>query len=203
MSAEEAMQRQKRYEDYGYVLDVFPPSQHRGAGQRFIHDRNEFVVQLLGEEFFTLLEVAVNEKFKPKLGAKIYIGRDVPREIVRILRRVGFEDLTETAVSNLEPAIRKIIEESPQRFIDFINNSGLLTPRLHALELIPGIGKKMLQKFLTERDVARFQSFEDVKNRTGHPNPVDAFCKRVLQELKNKEEKYRLFVREPAGREGF
>ncbi|MEM1942679.1 MAG: DUF655 domain-containing protein [Candidatus Caldarchaeum sp.] len=195
------MQRQKRYEDYGYVLDVFPAAQHRRGGQRFVHDKNEYVVQLLGEDFFTLLEVAVNEKFKPKLGTRIYIGRDVPREIMRILRRIGFDELTETAVSNLEPAIRKVVEENPQRFIDFINNSGLLTPRLHALELIPGVGKKMLQKFLQERDAARFQSFEDVKNRTGHPNPVEAFCKRILQELKDKEEKYRMFVREPSREE--
>ncbi|MEM2000728.1 MAG: DUF655 domain-containing protein [Candidatus Caldarchaeum sp.] len=201
MRAEKTMQRQKRYEDYGYVLDVFPAAQHRRGGQRFVHDKNEYVVQLLGEDFFTLLEVAVNEKFKPKLGTRIYIGRDVPREIMRILRRIGFDELTETAVSNLEPAIRKVVEENPQRFIDFINNSGLLTPRLHALELIPGVGKKMLQKFLQERDAARFQSFEDVKNRTGHPNPVEAFCKRILQELKDKEEKYRMFVREPSREE--
>jgi len=199
--AEKTMQRQKRYEDYGYVLDVFQAAQHRRGGQRFVHDKNEYVVQLLGEDFFTLLEVAVNEKFKPKMGTRIYIGRDVPREIMRIIRRIGFDELTETAVSNLEPAIRRVIEENPQRFMDFINNSGLLTPRLHALELIPGVGKKMLQKFLQERDAARFQSFEDVKNRTGHPNPVEAFCKRILQELKDKEEKYRMFVREPSREE--
>lgn len=201
MRAEKTMQRQKRYEDYGYVLDVFQAAQHRRGGQRFVHDKNEYVVQLLGEDFFTLLEVAVNEKFKPKMGTRIYIGRDVPREIMRIIRRIGFDELTETAVSNLEPAIRRVIEENPQRFMDFINNSGLLTPRLHALELIPGVGKKMLQKFLQERDAARFQSFEDVKNRTGHPNPVEAFCKRILQELKDKEEKYRMFVREPSREE--
>ncbi len=197
------MQRQKRYEDYGYVIDVFPAFQHRKAGQRFLHDRNEYIIQLLGEDFFTLLEVAVNERFKPKPGTRIYIGRDVPREILRIIRRIDFNELTETAISNLEPTIRKIVEENPQRFLDFINNSGLLTPRLHALELIPGIGKKMLQKFLMERESARFQSFEDIKNRTGHPNPVDSICKRILQELKNREEKYRVFVREPVPREGF
>ncbi|MEM4384695.1 MAG: DUF655 domain-containing protein, partial [Candidatus Caldarchaeum sp.] len=89
----------------------------------------------------------------------------------------------------------------PQRFLDFINNSGMLTPRMHALELVPGIGKKMLQKFLAERDNASFTSFEDVKNRTGLPNPVEAIVKRIVQEIKNKDEKYRLFVREPSPRE--
>lgn len=195
------MQRQKRYEDYGYVLDVFPASQHRAQGQRLLPDRNEYVVQLLGEDFFTLLEVAVNERFKPKHGTRLYIGRDVPREILRIVRRINFSDLTETAIANLEPAIYKIVEENPQRFLDFINNSSLLTPRMHALELVPGIGKKMLAKFLQERETAKFTSFEDVKNRTGLPNPVEAIVKRIVLELKNREEKYRLFVREPAPRE--
>lgn len=148
-----------------------------------------------------MLEVAVNEKFRPKLGTRFYIGRDVPREILRIVRRIDFSDLTETAVANLEPAIYKIVEENPKRFLDFMNNSGLLTPRMHALELVPGIGKKMLQKFLMEREASRFTSFEDVKNRTGLPNPVEAIVKRIVQELKNREEKYRLFVREPTPRE--
>ncbi|MEM0440079.1 MAG: DUF655 domain-containing protein [Candidatus Caldarchaeum sp.] len=195
------MQRQKRYEDYGYVLDVFPASQQRLQGQRVLPDRNEYIVQLLGEDFFTLLEVAVNERFKPKHGTRLYIGRDVPREILRIVRRINFNDLTETAVANLEPAIYKIVEENPQRFLDFINNSTLLTPRMHALELVPGIGKKMLAKFLAEREIAKFTSFEDVKNRTGLPNPVEAIVKRIVTELKNREEKYRLFVREPSAKE--
>ncbi|MDJ0271492.1 MAG: DUF655 domain-containing protein [Candidatus Caldarchaeum sp.] len=194
------MQRQKRYEDYGYVLDVFP-AQQRAGFQKFHHDRNEYIVQLLGEDFFTLLEVAVNEKFRPKPGTKLYIGRDVPREILRIVRRIDYTDLTEASVANLEPAVYKIVEEHPQRFLDFINNSGMLTPRMHALELVPGIGKKMLQKFLAERDNASFTSFEDVKNRTGLPNPVEAIVKRIVQEIKNKDEKYRLFVREPSPRE--
>jgi putative nucleotide binding protein len=191
------MQRQKRYEDYGYVLDVFPASQHRVLGQRFVHDRNEYIVQLLGEDYFTLLEVAVNEKFKPKHGTRLYIGRDVPREILRIVRRIDFSDLTDTAIANLEPAVHKIVNENPNRFLDIINNSGLLTPRLHTLELIPGIGKKMLQKFLQERERGPFTSYEDIKNRTGHPNPSEAICKRIVQELRDREEKYRIFVREP------
>ncbi len=89
------------------------------------------------------------------------------------------------------------MNENPNRFLDIINNSGLLTPRLHTLELIPGIGKKMLQKFLQERERSPFTSYEDIKNRTGHPNPSEAICKRIVQELRDREEKYRIFVREP------
>ncbi|HID05471.1 MAG TPA: DUF655 domain-containing protein, partial [Aigarchaeota archaeon] len=70
----------KRYEEYGYVLDVFPASRKPG----YQVARNEFIVQMLGEEYFTLLEAAVNERYKPQIGFRIYIGREAPRELIRI-----------------------------------------------------------------------------------------------------------------------
>ncbi len=188
----------KRYEDYAYVLDIFPAAQRRHVATHHAVGRSEFIVQLLGEEYFTLLEAAVSERYKPTIGMRIYIGRDAPRELIRIVRRIGIEDLTETARLNLEATIQRVVNENEQRFVDFFNKSNPLTPRLHALELIPGVGKKMLQKLLEERDAKPFESYEDVKNRVGLLDPPGAISKRILDELMNKEEKYRIFVREPA-----
>lgn len=188
----------KRYEDYGYVLDVLPPSHRRPPQMRQIFERDEVIVHLLGEEYFTLLEAAVSERFKPGIGTRIYIGRDVPREILRIIRRIDVDELTENGRANLEPVIQKIVEQNEMRFVEFFNKSNPITPRLHALELIPGIGKKMLQKFLEEREASPLQSFEDIKKRTGLVNPAESISRRVLEELTNKEEKYRVFVREPS-----
>jgi len=159
--------------------------------------RNELIVQLLGEEFFTLLEASVSERFKPPVGMRIYIGRDAPREIIRIVRRIGVEDLTETARLNLEATIQRIVGENEARFVEFFNKSNPLTPRLHALELIPGVGKKLLHKLLEERDAKPFESFGDVKNRVGLLDPAGSLSKRILDELTNRGEKYRIFVREP------
>ena len=191
------MVRQKKYEDFAYVLDIFPASQFRSRAPNIIVHRDEFIVQLIGEEFFTLLEAAVPKDHKPVIGSRIYIGRDVPRSILRILRRINYDDLTMNARANLENAVRKIVEENEKKFIEFFNKSTPITPRMHALELIPGVGKKIAMKIISEREVKPFESFEDLKKRIGLQDPMRALVQRILEELSNPEEKYRLFVRAP------
>lgn len=182
----------KRYEEYGYVLDVFPASRKTG----YQVARNEFIVQMLGEEYFTLLEAAVNERYKPQIGFRIYIGREAPRELIRIIRRISADELTETARINLENIVQKVVTEQENRFVEFFNRSNPLSPRLHALELIPGVGKKMLQKVLEERDAKPFESYEDIKKRVGLLDPPASIAKRILDELFKKDERYHIFVRE-------
>lgn len=191
------MVRQKKYEDFAYVLDIFPASEYRAQVPNIIVHRNEFVAQLLGEEFFTLLEAAVPKDHKPVVGSKIYIGKDVPRSVLRILRRVNYEDLTANSRMTLESVILKILKENEKRFVDFFNSARPVTPRMHALELIPGIGKKIAMKIVSERSTKPFESYEDLRKRGGVQDPIKALAQRVLEELSNPEEKYRLFVRAP------
>ena len=191
------MVRQKKYEDFAYVLDVFPASQLRARAANIVVHRGEFIVQLLGEDFFTLLEAAVPKDHRPVVGSRIYIGRDVPRSVLRILRRINYEDLTPTARASLENAVRKIVEENEKRFVEFFNRSTPITPRMHALELIPGVGKKIAMRIISEREVKPFESYEDLRKRGGIQDPMRALVQRILNELSNPEEKYRLFVRAP------
>lgn len=195
------MVRQKKYEDFAYVLDVFPASELKAQSPGIIVHRDENVIQLLGEDFFTLLEAATPKGNKPAIGARLYIGKDVPRSILRILRRIGYEDLTVNARMNLENVILKILEENERRFVDFFNTARPLTPRMHSLELIPGIGKKIAMKIIEEREIKPFESYEDLRKRGGVLDPVKALQQRILEELRNPEEKYRLFVRPPVSRE--
>ena len=191
------MVRQKKYEDFAYVLDVFPASEFRAQVSNIVVHRNEFVAQLLGEEFFTLLEAAAPKDHKPAVGSRIYIGKDVPRSILRILRRINYEDLTANAKLVLETAVRKIIEENEKRFVGFFNSAKPVTPRMHSLELIPGVGKRIAMKMIQERSMKPFESYEDLKRRGGLQDPVNALVQRILEEIVNPEEKYRLFVRTP------
>jgi len=190
--------RPKLYEDYAYVLDIIHASQGRYTGPPHAVTRHELVLQLLGEDFFTLLEAAVPEKFKPAIGSRIYVGRDAPRDIIRIIRRIDADSLSETSRANLEATVRLIVKEKEGRFTEFFNESNPVTPRLHALELIPGVGKKLLQKLLEERDVKPFKDLQEIKDRVGLQDPTDAVSKRILVELTSRDEKYRVFVREPA-----
>ena len=191
------MVRQKKYEDFAYVLDAFPASEFRAHAPNITVHREEFVIQLIGEDFFTLLEAAVPREHKPVIGTRIYVGKDVPRMLLRILRRINYEDLTERAKSELENAVRKIVESNEKKFVEFFNTCTPVTPRMHALELIPGIGKKIAMKILSERGHKPFESYEDLRKRIGIQDPVKALVQRILQEIANPEEKHRLFVREP------
>jgi putative nucleotide binding protein len=67
---------------------------------------------------------------------------------------------------------------------------------MHALELIPGIGKKYMWQIINERERKPFESFADLQTRASVPNPTKLIAKRVLEELEG-ESKYRLFTRAP------
>ena len=194
------MARQKKYEDFAYVLDIYPSSQFRPSSPNITIGRNEFIVQLLGEDFFTLLEAAVSPKHKPMVGTRIYVGKDVPRSILRIIRRINYDNLTQSSKNELENAVRTIVESNEQRFVEFFNTSMPVTPRMHALELLPGIGKKIAMKILAEREREPFKSYEDLRKRVNLQDPVDLLVKRIIHELTDKEERHRLFVRDPVPR---
>lgn len=187
--------KQKLYEDEAYVLDIL--SQRPGGKQPFL-ERNMQIAQMLGSEYFTLLEALVNQSLGLKPGMKTYIGRDVPRDLIRIVKRIPYNNLTENAKYELEKIIGIIVREKEQRFVEFINTCGPLTPRLHALEIIPGIGKKLMQKIIEEREKKPFVNYEDIKKRTGITDIDKSIVKRILIELTDPNNRHWLFVRLPS-----
>ena len=90
--------------------------------------------------------------------------------------------------------ISKVVQNREKWFVNFFNTARAITPRMHALELVPGIGKKYMWQVINERDRKPFESFEDLQKRTELPNPVKLITKRVMEELEG-DSKYRLFTR--------
>ena len=90
--------------------------------------------------------------------------------------------------------ISRIALNREQWFVNFFNTARAVTPRMHALELIPGIGKTYMWQVINERERKAFESYEDLQKRTELPNPVKLITKRVLEELEG-DSKYRLFTR--------
>jgi putative nucleotide binding protein len=187
---------EKRYEEYAYVLDFLP---HGRPGLR-ISGRAGYragaLVQLVGEEFFTLLEALVKEGAVLKPHDRVYVGKNAREEIAYIIGRVGYEELTAAAKMELPSVINRIVLNREQWFVNFFNTARAITPRMHALELVPGIGKKYMWQVINEREKRPFESFDDIQKRTQLPNPVKLITKRVLEELSG-ESKYRLFTRAP------
>ncbi len=183
---------EKRYEEHAYVLDFLPRGR---AGVRPGY-RAGAVVQVVGEAFFTLLEATVKEGSALKPYDRVYVGKDRREEITYITGRVGFEELTANARMELPSVIEKIVLAREPWFITFFNTAQAVTPRMHAMELIPGIGKKYMWQIINERDRKPFENFEDLQKRTNVPDPAKLIAKRVIEELAG-DSKYRLFTRAP------
>ena len=170
-------------EDYAIVLDFLP----RGySGMR----RPEPIAQAIGTTYFSLLELVAKENVTLEQGEEVYIGSGERDKIKLIRRRIGKKDLTGVALSNLEEVVEKLIKRNEKRFVEFFNTASTITPRLHKLELLPGIGKKYIQLIIKNRP---YESFEDIEKKVGMSDIVKIIKKRVLQELEG-EEKYNIFV---------
>ncbi|MEM2560343.1 MAG: DUF655 domain-containing protein [Candidatus Bathyarchaeia archaeon] len=177
-------------EEYAYVLDFLP---YGRPGLR-LKRKGGAIVQLIGERYFTLLEAVAKEGVTLKLSDRVYIGKDRRTEILYIVGRISYEELTANARLELESVIERIILNRESYFVSFFNSARPVTPRMHSLELIPGIGKKYMWKIIDEREKRLFESFQDLQKRVNIPNPAKLIAKRVLEELST-DCKYRLFTK--------
>lgn len=96
--------------------------------------------------------------------------------------------------SELKNVITSIVSNNEKRFVDYINNAQPLTPRIHALELIPGIGKTYMKTILEEREKTKFTSFADLQERVGLKEPMRHIIDRIMEEITG-EVKVTLFVK--------
>jgi len=105
-----------------------------------------------------------------------------------------YERISQTAQSELPGVVDKIVVQNEKRFVDYLNNAHPLTPRIHALELIPGIGKTYMKIMLEEREKKQFESFDDIQNRVGLKEPIKQITKRIMEEITG-QARMNLFVK--------
>jgi len=152
------------------------------------------IVQAIGEINFTLLELVPRRGVSFEIGEKVYIGEGKRPKIYYILGKLNTEKLTESAKSQLQEFIKKVVKENEQKFVEFFNKADAINKRIHQIELLPGLGKKHMQEILKQRKEKQFESFEDMKKRIQNlPDPEKTVEKRIFQELTGLE-RYNLFV---------
>jgi putative nucleotide binding protein len=181
----------KKYEEYAFVLDYLP---HGRPGAPRTSHSSAGIIQLLGESYFTLLEATPKKDAEYNIREKIFVGKGDRARVDHILGRISYNELTSSSKAELPIIIEDIVAENEWRFIDFINNSQSLTPRMHSLELIPGIGKRLMFQILDLRERAPFESYEDLKQRVNLSDPIKLIARRILKEL-SEDEKYYVFTR--------
>ncbi len=175
-------------EDYAIVLEYLPNGYP-------LEKKMMPIVQAIGENNFTLLELAPRRGVSIEVGEKLYIGEGKRDKVYYILGRLKREKLTESAKSQLQEVIKEIVKKKEQEFVKFFNEAPAINKRLHQIELLPGLGKKHMQEILKTREDAKFKSFADMKERVANlPDPEKAVEKRIFQELTNME-RYNLFTR--------
>lgn len=179
----------RKYEEYAYVLDVTP----RGRSMT-IRGREGTIVQAIGEERLTLLELLGVPNANFELGERVYIGKDGRNKILSVLGRLDYSSISQTAKNELPMTIEKIVRNSEKRFIGYINGAQPINPRIHSLQLIPGVGRTYLMSILRERERKPFESFEDVQTRIGLRDPAKLIAKRIVEEISG-EARMNIFVR--------
>jgi putative nucleotide binding protein len=179
----------RKYEEYAYVLDYT----QRGKSAT-VRGREGLIVQGIGEEHLTLLELLGVQNMNFEVGERVYIGREGRDKIISVLGRLDYEYISQSAKNDLPAIVEKIVLQNETRFIDHINNAQPVTPRIHALELIPGIGKTYMLTIIREREKRKFDSFADLQTRVGLRDPAKLIVKRIVDEIAG-QARMNLFVR--------
>ena len=114
--------------------------------------------------------------------------------VVSVLGKLSYEELTNSAKSDLSTVVDAIVIANEDRYISYFNEAQAVTPRLHALEIIPGIGKTFMMQIIKERDKKLFENFEDLQQRVGLKDAAKLISKRIVEEVSGGA-RINLFVR--------
>ena len=184
-----AQSHPRKYEEYAYVLDFNP----RGKSST-VRGREGIIVTAIGEDRLTILEILGIPNSTFEVGERIYIGKEGRTKVLSVLGKMNYDDVSSSAQSELYAVVENIVTNNESKFVEYLNNARPLTPRIHALELIPGIGKTYMKTMLEERDKKKFESYQDLQERVGFKEPVKHISERIMDEITG-QSRMNLFVK--------
>jgi len=172
------------------LLDFFPNGRSNG-GQ---YDRTPTGFAM-GTASFALYEIVFAEDTDVTIGDEVVVAPPAERSGIQRLREVGYGDLSGGAQSELEYVVAELIEADEDRYVNFFNEAGPITLRLHQLNLLPGIGEKLRENVIDERRRRPFDSFDDIEDRvSGLHDPEGVLADRIVEEITEDDLKYYLFA---------
>lgn len=182
-------------EEYVWVLDYLPYGKSVDGKPTY---QKKPLVQAIGDKKFTLMELVPKNGVIPEIQSRVYIGPGDRNEIDHVKQRIGYSDLTTGANLELPFILEAIVKHQEERFVKFFNDALSITTRLHMLDLLPGIGKKLMWSIIDERKKGYFKSYQDIRERIPSlRDPSKVISNRIEEELKDDFIKYRLFTTPP------
>ncbi len=184
----------------------FPPKYKRGIGKVLVLDYYPQGKSLSRKsaEAFNPLAVVISIDQMQFFDIILARGKDIQvseslnvselKSTILKINRIGFNELSDSAVDILPEMIKKIVSLTESRFTNFLNNARPLTTQMHQLQLLPGIGNKRLWQIIEARRKKPFEGFIDFTDRTGISDPIGLFSNRILQEIEGGE-KYQIFIK--------
>ena len=171
----------RKYEEHAYVLDF----KSRGKSIT-VRGRTGVIVNAIGEERLALLEILGVENSTFDVGERVYIGKEGRTKVKSVLGKIDYTKMSILTQNEIPRIIELIVTKNEKRFVDYLNNAQPITPRIHALELIPGIGKTYMNVLIQEREKKLFESYSDIEKRTGFKEPIKHLSQRILEEISGK-----------------
>ncbi len=173
-------------DDFGYILEYLP---YGLVGEK---DRRPSAIIIT--DSFSLLLVILKPNVTVEAGQRVYIGEGKRDQVHHIVGRIPIDKLSDKGVEELRTILEKMVKENENKFVELLNRLGQVNVRLHAIELIPGFGKKTTQKFLEERKNKPFESYEDINKRAQLTfDIVKSIEDRIIEEIKGSD-KYHIFT---------
>jgi putative nucleotide binding protein len=175
------------------VLDYLP---HGRADDDRPQYEKPTLAHVVGTDHFRLFELVIDDDAEIGIDDELVVEpADARDERIESVRKIEYDELSSGASSELEYVIEEFVADNEGRFVDFYNGAEPITLRLHTLNLLPGIGKKLRNTILDERERRPFESFEALEARvSGLHDPAAVLAERILEELREEDLKYRLFA---------
>ena len=182
-------------EEWVWILDYLPYG--RDTDNRPVYQKKP-LIHALGDNKLILMELIPVENKIPPFHIKTHIGARDEEYVERVKSRISFDELSHGAKMELPLVLEDYVRTNEVRFIQFFNEAQPVSMRQNSLELLPGIGKKLMWDVIEEKKKGPFENFADLKSRVhGLHDPEKLLVQRIVEEMKGGQ-KYYLFAAPPS-----
>ena len=165
-------------EEWARVLD------HSGSGVMFALTENRLHLVRLRERPGVANQDVV---------ARVYFGADLSkREIVaEPLGLTRFRDMPNRAQSDIAEVIAEVIKDLPEAYLSFYNRAGNLSLKMHAFELLQGVGPRKAREMVEARGRKGWSDLAALDEACGI-NSAELLAERMAEEISDKKLEPRL-----------